>query len=789
MIANDHWLSAMMPDAFHGAAGGTKTVHLADLEQLVLDAMLIDADVAKKGIHFVVLPARYKQLLVDVGSTGNMDWSPISGELYEALPTAKARLVPVIKSLTDEKRAISASDVIYDGPAEDAGTTTWYDWITPAVLMASGGGTAALAQFRAITRNGFCKEDEGGRNDDDFADLIGQIGGSVGRDISAISEAGQAAAVAAWIRKTQPPSNFIVHIADPTVEVERRAAESIAERFEPLFVVGWRSAYPALSDLWPQEVTDVATTTAALASCLGVSGLDGGVTPQGMSALVTVLNEYKAFAADSENSTRTTEVVRAFKQAASGQKEEMSPDAKAELQSDADFQKFKKEVEACGDDNYVSMAEAMLKAEHGAGLLFLNGKFAHDKFWKERMGARTNAAIASCFNKKVSINTASEAMEWGAILPEDTPKKLTAGKFTLNWWTAFKPVIAKREGTHVAARIDKRLHSKPAGAVFSDSEALRLLEIPVRACMSLIIPGKDQHSFPALWRMLMRMAASVHNMPATCLPAAGIKGRLEEAAMQAMRCPQDRFEAMLATPVTAVHRIRDFVIDGQARNALDAVDKTIARLQQEVEDGMHGHAHDVANNWYANGGGDWSTQPNGKRQRPDYDDHLGGGGDAKPPKQSSWGAIAQQKGILANADHTRIAFGDWVVQCGSPADCKEYCVAAYAPSKKTEERNKWCISPAKCWSAWGPQAHARPNGLPDELPREAFEEKDRAELTVVIARAQDAGAGRGGGGKGGGKGAGKGGRGKGHGQGKGGKGKGGKGKGGGKGAQNFARQS
>ena len=124
MIANDHWLSAMMPDAFHGAAGGTKTVHLADLEQLVLDAMLINADVAKNGIHFVVLPARYKQLLVDVGSTGNMDWSPITGELYEALPTAKARLIPVIKSLTEEKRAISASDVIYDGPAEDASTPT-----------------------------------------------------------------------------------------------------------------------------------------------------------------------------------------------------------------------------------------------------------------------------------------------------------------------------------------------------------------------------------------------------------------------------------------------------------------------------------------------------------------------------------------------------------------------------------------------------------------------------------------------------------------------------------------
>ena len=57
-------------------------------------------------------------------------------------------------------------------------------------------------------------------------------------------------------------------------------------------------------------MTDVATATAALATCLGVSGLDGGVTPQGMSALVTVLGEYKAFATDTDNSARTVEVVR-----------------------------------------------------------------------------------------------------------------------------------------------------------------------------------------------------------------------------------------------------------------------------------------------------------------------------------------------------------------------------------------------------------------------------------------------------------------------------------------------
>ena len=41
---------------------------MADLDQMVLDGMLIDTELAKKGVHFVVLPARYKQLLVDVGS-------------------------------------------------------------------------------------------------------------------------------------------------------------------------------------------------------------------------------------------------------------------------------------------------------------------------------------------------------------------------------------------------------------------------------------------------------------------------------------------------------------------------------------------------------------------------------------------------------------------------------------------------------------------------------------------------------------------------------------------------
>ena len=124
VVALDHRLTAMMPDAFGDAPGGGKTVHMADLDQMVLDGMLIDTELAKKGVHFVVLPARYKQLLVDVGSSGNMDWSPINGDIGEALPVAKSRFIPVIKALSEEKRTITTADVIFDGPEDNAETAT-----------------------------------------------------------------------------------------------------------------------------------------------------------------------------------------------------------------------------------------------------------------------------------------------------------------------------------------------------------------------------------------------------------------------------------------------------------------------------------------------------------------------------------------------------------------------------------------------------------------------------------------------------------------------------------------
>ena len=47
VVATDHRLHAMMPDAFNDAANAGKTVLMADFEAMFMDAMLIDTEVTR----------------------------------------------------------------------------------------------------------------------------------------------------------------------------------------------------------------------------------------------------------------------------------------------------------------------------------------------------------------------------------------------------------------------------------------------------------------------------------------------------------------------------------------------------------------------------------------------------------------------------------------------------------------------------------------------------------------------------------------------------------------------
>lgn len=108
---------------------------------------------------------------------------------------------------------------------------------------------------------------------------------------------------------------LIPYVSSPSLEVERRTADTHAGRLEPLLPDHWRYAFPALDYLWPDEVAEVGMEMAALATSLNLGGLSSGLTIEVIIALTTALKDLNAFAVGKTNAKRTAEVVRASKNA------------------------------------------------------------------------------------------------------------------------------------------------------------------------------------------------------------------------------------------------------------------------------------------------------------------------------------------------------------------------------------------------------------------------------------------------------------------------------------------
>jgi hypothetical protein len=219
-----------------------------------------------------------------------------------------------IAALPIDERTIEAADVWYDGASDDAGTGTFYDWCTPALLARGSGGMDVVAQFCNVTPGCFFNDGtDGGRDSDFFKDIIEQMTGSTGKDISSMPVQAQAAAVMQWFARTKPTTGYVVWV-DPRAgvpgELVRREGDP-AERFRTLFEQQWRDVHTQLDTLWPSPVTDVVETTNALAASLGIGGTSGGLTPEVTIALCNVLNDLLPFAERNDNAGRTSDVTKA----------------------------------------------------------------------------------------------------------------------------------------------------------------------------------------------------------------------------------------------------------------------------------------------------------------------------------------------------------------------------------------------------------------------------------------------------------------------------------------------
>ena len=188
------------------------------------------------------------------------------------------------------------------------------------------------------------------------------------------------------LRRTRPPKKYVAYIdtEHTAVEIERRAGATVAERFEPLVVVSWRSANEYLHQLWPEPVDDIVQDTSALAAGLEVSSFRAGLTPPSVPALEQKLMKLLPFATPACNAARCTEVLEAFRkgdETATGT-EAISAEASTQLQSDVVFQALKTDMAAVNATDHVATCKLLM--QYPQGILFLNHKFAPDKCFIER---------------------------------------------------------------------------------------------------------------------------------------------------------------------------------------------------------------------------------------------------------------------------------------------------------------------------------------------------------------------------------------------------------------------
>ena len=251
-VAPEHMLAAILPDAFDKTlAPPNVVVFIADINGLILGGMLFGDDMIDLGVHWAWAHEPLAAIFQALDQT-NMDKTPIKGKFDIAYPIAVERFTTAIKTMTAAARTINRVHLMFDGSDNLAGTSTWLDFVKPALFASLGDdGPKIFAQFMSMMHYGMKNDATDGRRSPTFKAFLTQVEASVGRVISHLDGRSQAAIIVTWLKKTQPkPEALTPYIHDPTLEIERRASPKETERFTPLFDVGYLHAYPTLASLW-----------------------------------------------------------------------------------------------------------------------------------------------------------------------------------------------------------------------------------------------------------------------------------------------------------------------------------------------------------------------------------------------------------------------------------------------------------------------------------------------------------------------------------------------------------
>ena len=787
LLHKEHVLAQALPDCIDDSAGSNNQVGVTQhlLTFISVPFFKIAFEVLDNHIGWAISAARLSKWFASL-SNADVDWSPTS-------PTElRTRISDRVSAIPADELKLDFTDLcLISGALPNSNSDTFFDEVYGRQLVRKGDDGSLLAEAKLLMP---CHYREQDRTADPFVEYINQTLSLLRQGTADLSDKAQAAEFVRMMRATRSPPGFEIYVEpeDAAEEIARRFAPTQAEQFAPTFEAVWRTKYPNLSKVLKQAISGTEARSIVITMLKSMDHGDS-LVQSAVAALEPALNDYVAMLetpdyTDKSNAERAHAVRQAYKSASSKRAssdtkdDSLSSEASATLFGNSAFKELRQSAEACGNDDPVKMVATLLTHPHAAGVLFVRGKSINQEYWRQHTAVRSDAVLSAHFNAAVCYDYAGTArQDWGVIVTDSTIKKIMTGVYAhTDVWGMLSPIIEKQDGKFVADALDK-----DATAFWSDSRRLDLATSPWRRLFAAIgYSGREEGS--AVWFMhhVKLMAHSIDSVPDSVPQKPGLKLRLQTLAETAVREFTSAWRTTLATPMDAAVRQAQFVSDGgQARTMIEAMLKRIARVREEVEEGLHGTSFDS----------DMNKLSGEKRATYDGYHNLPGEAGSKKPKtvsDSIWGSATQAYGMymLGNT----IAYHNNQVKLSTAPPLDKHCIACFVSGTA---RNKWCPTPAKCWRNKGSAAHARVDGFPDStcLATPLPKDFDWAAATCIAkprgsAPGEWSGAkGRGAGGKGaGGKGRGadRGSKGAGRG-GKGGKGDYGKG---GKGGSAFARQ-
>lgn len=249
------------------------------MQYLVVPGASFSQTMMQSGVHWALSADRLTRFFASIARQG-VDMTPIPGDKKVAVTSLMLRFLPILQSLPHAERLIDTKDVLAFDTFEGAGTGTWYDFATPAVLIGSDTNALVVSHFQGLTPCHFTRD---GRESETFTSCCKQLVAGTGLELAKRSPMAQAADVIRFVRATRPPAELEYFVCPLTAphEIARRASKTAADRFRPLFEDGWRRAYEPLNQLWPKRYSGAEATeqTALLAASMGIATSEGITSP------------------------------------------------------------------------------------------------------------------------------------------------------------------------------------------------------------------------------------------------------------------------------------------------------------------------------------------------------------------------------------------------------------------------------------------------------------------------------------------------------------------------------